>query len=173
MAQGVRGTVSTDASGRCAAQLDIQEIGVTDFGTDGRRAWVKGVFLDRMWEHHRRPELQGKYLTGPVENNPFNSFTLFCGAVRASALEGTDIGDMTEQESRSSDGVRTTSFITQDGGVVEVTDAGSNPQMSLRRSGRDDSDPFEYLFSDYGRPVELSSPPSDMSVDVNVAPGFG
>ncbi|TWE21832.1 hypothetical protein FB465_7064 [Kitasatospora atroaurantiaca] len=157
MGQGLLGPVSVDRSGRCAARLEIAKRGRTEFLTDGEHFWLKGG--EQLWGPNRASRIGDRYVTGAVAQDPFN-LAIFCQSAAAYALLGSL--EQKEMAQHSPAGAASADFVDPDGSVAETADAAA-PRLTRYRSGNG-SEPFDYRFSDYGRPVAFEPPPSASTV---------
>ncbi len=168
MGQQVTGTISVDTAGRCAGRVVSEQLGTAEFLSDGDRAWVKAG--GRLWGDQLAARIGDRYVAGAVSQAPFSSLVFFCDRVSTAALSGTPVPQgMTEQASSSVDGVRTVTYGDAEGAVVEVAESGT-AHVTRFTAGRD-SEPYEFAFRDYGRPVAFTAPLDTVDLSAVLALG--
>ncbi len=154
----VTGKVTVDSLGRCAVSLDTDSVGHMEFLESGGRAWAK---TDKPIFGTAVPA--GKYVTGPVTSNAFNSFTFFCSvATKHAELSSFDPAKLTERSPGIVNGAKTRVLATPDGDTVSITNA-ATPYVVRKVSGPK-SEPYDLTFSDWGKPLDVTPPPSGQTV---------
>ncbi|MGW6913228.1 hypothetical protein ACWGB8_05305 [Kitasatospora sp. NPDC054939] len=164
-----------DTKGQCTGTMAMGAVGSFEIISDGTKAWLKPDAA--FWKSQAGPggdkaaELfKGRYLTGDMSDREMKQMASFCNlAVFTKDLTDADGGKVTKGSAGTVNGLKTFSLnsVNKDGekSLVHIATEGKPYPVRVENTG---SEPGTIDFTDYDKPVQVTPPPADNVIDMNI-----
>ncbi|MEV6108700.1 hypothetical protein AB0M28_28960 [Streptomyces sp. NPDC051940] len=172
-----KGTISLDGKTRCSGELAVEKQGSIDLVKVGKAVYMRPdeAFLRAQSEGEPKSEvdatiklMKGKWLKGTTSDPDLKEFAGLCDVDEFLAPDGDSADDSLRKGPVTEiDGVKALQLTgkDEDGAPYEVYVAAEGRPYVLKVEKKSGEEPGTVVFRDYGKAVEVTSPPASEVLD--------